>query len=631
MRAELTALLLLLGTTSCLFDRGPVGVLEVGPEQVYESVTACALDGNELSSATREVLQFFDLQDLHDEDPLAALRALHGRAVQEPRHAILFALSELSYLAGRERADPDCYLAAAVYAYFYLLGKESSDSANPYDRRFRWACDLYNHGLMRAFLSPDERHFAPEAGTRMLPCGSLHIALDRQPLLLHRAAGTEGGQREVTDFLPADRFLTRGLGLRQRDSGLGVPLIGVYSTPAERNKDSLLQFGGNQMPATAFLRLGGSIAELEHGIDAALELHSGFESATITVADQTVPLETDRSVVLAHALDRADAWNFSVRGFFSSEGAARENRLILVQPYQPGRVPVVFVHGTASSPGYWAALFNSLWGDPELRQGAQFWFFRYTTGNPLAYSAADLREALNEAVATLDPEGKDAALRNMVVIGHSQGGLLAKLMVVEGRASWLEEITGISFAELGLTAAQDRLLRRVMEFGPVPWVKRVVFISTPHRGSFLATKWYSRLMIKMISLPSEVGELGHKLMEHEAQLPPSILRRMPTSLDNQEPGNPYLLNLLATPITPGVVSHSIIGIGSADPGDAEALADSDDGVVKYSSAHLDGVASEFLVPFGHSCQSHPATIQEVRRILLEHVRAGAFPAPPAPK
>ena len=73
------------------------------------------------------------------------------------------------------------------------------------------------------------------------------------------------------------------------------------------------------------------------------------------------------------------------------------------------------------------------------------------------------------------------------------------------------------------------------------------------------------------------------------------------------------------PIEPGVTSHSIIAIkGDGDP------MEGDDGVVEYKSAHLDGVASEFIVRSEHSCQENPFTIEEVRRILLEHLKSQAF-------
>jgi len=61
----------------------------------------------------------------------------------------------------------------------------------------------------------------------------------------------------------------------------------------------------------------------------------------------------------------------------------------------------------------------------------------------------------------------------------------------------------------------------------------------------------------------------------------------------------------------------------------EAIPTGNDGVVEYRSAHLDQVESELVVRSGHSCQGHPATIEEVRRIMIEHV--GNLPSvAPAP-
>ena len=109
----------------------------------------------------------------------------------------------------------------------------------------------------------------------------------------------------------------------------------------------------------------------------------------------------------------------------------------MMQPYRPGRIPVVFVHGTASSPARWAEMTNELMNDPVLGQRYQFWFFLYNTGNPVAYSAMGLREALQHVVADVNPNGTDPALRQMVVIGHSQGGLLTKMTVVNsGTRFW---------------------------------------------------------------------------------------------------------------------------------------------------------------------------------------------------
>ena len=56
--------------------------------------------------------------------------------------------------------------------------------------------------------------------------------------------------------------------------------------------------------------------------------------------------------------------------------------------------------------------------------------------------------------------------------------------------------------------------------------------------------------------------------------------------------------------------------------------ESSDGVVPYHSAHLDGVASELVVPSDHSVQKSQDAIREVRRILLDPLGSNQVPARP---
>src|SRR5205085_12106326 len=139
-------------------------------------------------------------------------------------------------------------------------------------------------------------------------------------------------------------------------------------------------------------------------------------------------------------------------------------------------IPVVFVHGTASSAARWAALYNELDNDPRLHGHFQFWFFSYETGNPIAYSAMRLRDALQAARTLLDPEGTDPAMDRMVLIGHSQGGLLVKAMVVDsGLDFWRNISTSKTVDEIRVSESTRELLRKATIFRPLPFVKRVVF------------------------------------------------------------------------------------------------------------------------------------------------------------
>ena len=102
----------------------------------------------------------------------------------------------------------------------------------------------------------------------------------------------------------------------------------------------------------------------------------------------------------------------------------------------------------------------------------------------------------------------------------------------------------------------------------------------------------------------------------QMKLPLEVRNKLPTSVDSMSPENPMLQTLAEMPVVPGVKTHTIIAIeGDEEPPNGN------DGVVEYQSAHQEGVASEYIVRSPHSCQGHPLTIEEVRRILLEHLKS----------
>ena len=231
-------------------------------------------------------------------------------------------------------------------------------------------------------------------------------------------------------------------------------------------------------------------------------------------------------------------------------------------------------------------------------------------------------------MAELDPEGRNKALRNMVIIGHSQGGLLTKLTAVDTQDDIIRGVTGKGLEELNLTPEQREMIRKSAVFEPLPFVDRVVFISTPHRGSFLAGDLIRKLVRKLVYLPVDIVKqtviLGKALAT--AEVPEEWRTGNRTSIDSMSPKNPALLALAEIPLAPGVQGHSIISVqGEGDP------TQGDDGVVEYKSAHVDYVESEFIVKSGHSCQGHPLTIEEVRRILLLHLDTAKIPDAVTPR
>jgi pimeloyl-ACP methyl ester carboxylesterase len=217
-------------------------------------------------------------------------------------------------------------------------------------------------------------------------------------------------------------------------------------------------------------------------------------------------------------------------------------------------------------------------------------------------------------VRALDPERRDLALEQMVVIGHSQGGLLAKLSAVDSGDRFWRNASEKPLAELDAEPDERTVIERSMFFTPLPFVKRVVFIATPHRGSYLTLQRLGRWVAGFVELPNAVSQITYDFaLRNRDDLLIRDMDRPATAIDNMTPGNPFLKTLRTLPVAPGVAAHSIIavqGTGLAHEGA--------DGVVKYTSAHLPDVESERVVRSSHSCQGHPDTIEEVRRILREH-------------
>jgi hypothetical protein len=274
----------------------------------------------------------------------------------------------------------------------------------------------------------------------------------------------------------------------------------------------------------------------------------------------------------------------------------------------------VLIHGTASSAGRWADLINDLLNDPMVHDRFQLWLFAYNTGNPVPLSALQLRTALEDAVKELDPDRRDRALRNIVLIGHSQGGLVAKMLVINPGSRLFDALSTKPLDQLKLSDESREMIRQALFVTPMPDVTRVIFIATPHRGSYLANWSLPRVIGRLVTLPLRVTQLGAELLSGNRdalRLGPDSVRF--GSVYGMTPGSPFSTVIGSTPVAPTVVAHSIIAITGDGP-----VESGDDGVVEYSSAHIDEAASELIVRSGHSVQSNPRTVAEVRRILLLH-------------
>jgi hypothetical protein len=414
----------------------------------------------------------------------------------------------------------------------------------------------------------------------------------------------------------------RGLRNRYRTPGIGAALAAsIEPLEGEAGKQSLLIPRRLKIPVTAFLRLDDPRAALASGsLKGNLEFYTPDSARSLKIEGVEVPIEYETTSALALSLEGAPVWDSEIAGFrsgdFAISGANLREGLFMLQPHKPGRIPVVLVHGTASSPARWAELINELENDPQFWENYEIWLFMYNTGNPVAYSAMLLRDALIKVVKELDPDDKDTGVKRMVVIGHSQGGLLTKMTVIDsGMYLWPFSVPP---EELGLDVETRDLLTHALLIKPLPFVRRVIFIATPHRGSYQALGILGSFASWMINLPGRFTKLSLDLLTLQGKgfLLGAKATGLPTSIDNMNPTNRFIVALSKIPIADGVVANSIVGVEGGGP-----PVEGGDGVVKYSSAHIEGVESEKIVNSPHSMQGNPETIQEVKRILLKHANS----------
>ena len=588
----------------------PVSVERVDPRTSYENQDRNVLSSGSLSEPTRIVLTRWGLAGQFETDPAGSIVALqHRLADHTGGDDEVYALAELSFYQAERTKQRSYYLAASVYAFAYLFPQAPDTPPNAYDPRLRAASDIYDRGLILAFETPDKSRIDFRSGEFALPCGTLRVDFD--------PASTVWANRRLVNFIPIGEFEVHGLLNRYRQEGVGAPLA---ATPIPLKDEKGFQLGRQvKVAVTAVLRIQNARAQIAAGsMDATLEIHPPSTLESVRIGGQTVPLEIERTAALAYTLSDKQIWASELRGFFLGDLLTKmPTRLGGITPYQPGRFPVVLVHGTASSAGRWGDMVNELLSDPRIRNHFQFWLFTYDTGNPIQYSSLLLREAIRNAVAKVDPEGKDLALRQMVVIGHSQGGLLAKMLAVDSGSKFWDSVSRKPLDQMRMSDDTRGQIRRTMFFDHSPYVSRVIFIATPHKGSYLAGYSLAKMVASFIKTPLQVLDATKEVLTNN----PDTLMFDPTkhavgnSIYGMTPGSPFITTLDALPIAPGITVHSIVGVNTSGP-----VESGDDGVVAYSSAHYPAAVSELVVQSGHSMQAAPATINEVRRILLLHLK-----------
>lgn len=611
----------LLGLNACAM----VGVSQVGTLDAVNQRRADVIGANRLSDRTIQSLNVVALTTdscerafaactdtithsagLTDEQRLSALAELWlGRALkaERPRHG-----------QPMDEATLDAYLQSARYAYAYLFYTARA----PAERAFEWrqiqVIGFYNLAVQRVMsrlfrelpqLDPHWTHAALAGWSVLRPQSDVYLA---------------GGTRVPAELIPAANLRFDGLRNTYRRDGFGSDFVAV--APAEAVATTVPWREPGFVPMTGALVFeGNTLDEVLATRQVRPLVRDPYHEDTVTVGGRTVPLGANFTAPYGVWLARSGFARQSIRSLLGREGGIQTPRVLLMQPYDPDRLTVVMLHGLASSPEAWINMANEVMGDEELRRNYQVWEVYYPTNLPVAVNLANIRQALDATLQHYDPSGQARASNNMVLIGHSMGGVIARLLV----SSSDDRLWGVIPTRANLSEKKrQRLQQRLapyLQFTPMPQVTRAVFLASPHRGTPYAQHRLARWVGNLIRLPmavlKEMADIADLLKSDEGQAAPLY---MPNSIDNLSDASPFIAAAANLPISPRVHYHTIVGVyKSKGP-----LQDSNDGVVPYASAHLAGADSELAIPSWHSVQETPAAILELRRILrLQLAATGA--------
>ena len=400
------------------------------------------------------------------------------------------------------------------------------------------------------------------------------------------------------DLIPADQLNISGAYVKEHvtKDGIGAPLVAKRELTAQQ---------ASELFCPPYIYYSVTATVQFEGSHCVISINDPLAAESVRVDGHNYPLAADFTASYALLLAREKPQKLGFARLLRPQEYAATARVARLEPYNPNKTVLLVIHGLMDTPATWVPLLNDLRGDKDMRRSYQFWFYSYPSGYPYPYSALILRQELDAI------EKKFPLRKPMVVVAHSMGGSISRTLITDaGTTLWLEAF-GHPPAETKMDPQSKHLLEEVLIFEHRRDIGRVVFMSTPHRGSDLASNWIGRIGSMLVRAPTRLRTVAQTLRTSLTTDPAALnLKRLPNSVDTLAPNNRFVVAINKIPITRGIPYHSIIG----DRGRGDSP-NSSDGVVAYWSSHLGGARSEFIAPCNHSSPLNPQAIAEVHRIL----------------
>jgi pimeloyl-ACP methyl ester carboxylesterase len=601
--------------------RSYVDVERLDLRTAYREYTDNVIGSGRYSQSTRQILNLVP-EAGGGSDPDRALAALAASPrIDDTERA--FARAELALATAEQLNSRDpagaraYYLVAAHESARLLFPRGRAVRVDPFDQRYRLATAYYSLASGRYFLAL----MRPEVGFT----GDLLEQTPDGPF----AVTFENDDSSLIAYFFADFEIAWGVridGLRNRYArdGLGVPLIARRAPGDTFSLEAYLPAGGYTAPMTTYLHFDPQDAPGPERVRVALV--DARSTDHVCFGRQRVPIAADFTAPYARQVVQDRSREAGRAALFGRRVEGTRFGITISAPWDPDKIPLVMVHGLASSAEVWRELTNDLLGSEELRNRYQIIHYTYPTTEPVLAAALRFR---TELAAFLQHVGYDPAVSpKLVVVGHSMGGLLAKTLVVDsGREIWDRMFT-VAPDELQASDAVRARFEHALILESWPSIGRVIFLGVPHRGSDAADGLLGWVGKRLIHVPSDFVELLQaSVRADESQVQETVRDWFRdgsvTSVQSLSPTYPAMQGLAALPIAPGLPYHSVIGDVTKDGRGRPS-----DGYVTVESAHLDGAASELVLPIEHEAFDRAAPLNEVYRILRLHAQALGMPETP---
>lgn len=326
--------------------------------------------------------------------------------------------------------------------------------------------------------------------------------------------------------------------------------------------------------------------------------------------------------------EHAEIDKFELPGLLNADAAEHKLGIYAVEPLDENKTPILMIHGLHSNPLIWRRLTWAIQSDPLLSKEYQVWHAFYPSGPPPFYNAMLLRRELQSLLQTINAPASRKVNNSLWLIGHSMGGIISRTFVVDsGNTLWDNTFT-LPFEELSLPDQQKQIFKEIFFLSPLAQATGAIFIETPHRGSETSEGIIGQLASAVIKIPAKMKQVFSSVWDNKLatyltpQMAPYMTRTGPNSVRVLSPRHPLLKALSHMP--PSVSSYSVIGSTNLTAcGTPESCETISDGVVTYSSAHLETARQEIIVRSSHNAYQSPEAIKFVVNILTEAATAAS--------